>query len=204
MTPPIAPRALGSDAAGLYLDLLGIKDLRDVHSLHNDPIRQSQVMGYRGSVSESSVEEWIGAWSIVGEGAQCLTVRRHRDGGFLGYVTLTRICRLRKSAELGISIATTGKGVGGRVLPMVGGLAFGLMALRQLVVRVDWHNSRSQRFFARLGFEHLATIYDTGRDDPPTRTLVMSWDLESHMGAFAAPITRKLLSHLLHTHYLDT
>jgi RimJ/RimL family protein N-acetyltransferase len=106
-------------------------------------------------VSQRSFDEWFGA---IGKDPSrvVFSIRKHGALELLGYIQLTEIHPIFRSAFLGIVIAdpaNRGKGYGQEALKLCIGFAWTDLNLQRLSLTITGHNEPAMRAYKKVGFE---------------------------------------------------
>ena len=136
----------------LVLSSLKMSDLPEVHAIHSDARLRSLRMAYRSPVSRRQAEMWLSARLTRGSEGIYFAVREAEDGPCKGYVSLTDLDWVSRTAEVGIVLDTQGRGYGQEAIRKLMDRSYGSLQLRRLTARVVSHNMPARRLFDKCGF----------------------------------------------------
>ncbi|TCP50957.1 RimJ/RimL family protein N-acetyltransferase [Tamaricihabitans halophyticus] len=164
----------------LLSERLALRPFRDddvtaIHRVYGDP----EVMRYVAYGKPTSPEETA---SMVAD-----YIRHQEEYGYSTWVVLDRatgavigdagLVAQEVGAEVGYTLATAywGKGLATEATRLCVELAFGQLALPQLIACVDPLNPNSARVLRKLGFEHAGQQEAYGRPHDEYRLTAQSW-----------------------------
>jgi [ribosomal protein S5]-alanine N-acetyltransferase len=102
-------------------------------------------------------------WTNIGNDASCVffAIRPKRSTEIIGFVQITNIAAVHRSAVIGLRIGDAierGKGYGGEALRLAIDYCWNHLNLSRLGLSVFAHNDRAIRLYASLGFETEGTL----------------------------------------------
>ena len=122
--------------------------------MRNNLALVSAVMGFRLSVSEENINEWISRGGVTGDDLLFTAVATDRARP-IGYVKAFRFDRFARTAWVGLSVFDendAGKGYGGRMLALLVGYLANQLATRKISLEVLQDNASALALYSKMGF----------------------------------------------------
>lgn len=131
-------------------------DAEQTLAWRNDPSIRDPQLGHRFPVTAEMEAAWFEQRLNDRSGQACImAIEDLTDNAFVGYIQLTDIDWVSRTAELGISIGAAdrhGQGLGRESLDLMLRHAFTVLNLNRIWVRVADFNRAAQRLFDGAGF----------------------------------------------------
>jgi diamine N-acetyltransferase len=155
------PRRADARKSAVSGKLVRLRPLRrDDHRIsvawRNDPAVRDYIMGYRFPVTAEMEADWVErVLKDQGRTRLVLAIEDLRDGALVGFVYLSDIDWISRTAEFGILIgdkSRQGRGFGHEALELIVAHAFGVMGLERIFLRVAAYNRPAIQLYRRFGF----------------------------------------------------